>query len=116
MTATAGTKTSTPVTIMRRDAATGADGHAAGTAGDGHRRRRPALDVHRHRRGHGDANDAGRSRFRWNFGDDSEATTNGNTMSHVYTTPLVRRVVTVEVTLSNGQTISAVTEIIVAAF
>ena len=27
-------------------------------------------------------------RFKWNFGDDSEATTNGNTTSHVYTTPL----------------------------
>ena len=73
------------------------------------------MDLHRHRRGHRRQH-AAAAACKWNFGDDSEAVTNGNTTSHVYTTPLVRRVVTVEVTMSSGETISAVTEIIIANF
>ena len=64
----------------------------------------------------GETNEARPVSFRWNFGDDVTATTSGNTISHVYTTPSVRRVVEVEVSLSNGQTVSAVTEILVGAF
>jgi hypothetical protein len=114
VTATAGTKTSAPVTVTRRDPPPVPTVTLAGTAG--------AATVGVGQLWTFTATVAGTDantlpqRFRWNFGDDSEATTNGNTTSHVYTTPLVRRVVTVEVTMSNGETISAVTEIIIAAF
>ena len=114
VTASAGTKASAPVTVTRRDpppvptvtlAATA--GTAIGAVGQ--------LWTFTATVAGTDANTLPQ-RFKWNFGDDSEAVTNGNTTSHVYTTPLVRRVVTVEVTMSNGETISAVTEIIIAFF
>lgn len=55
-------------------------------------------------------------RFEWDFGDGSTASTNGNTTSHVFTTASQRRIVTVRVTLVNGQTLSATAEIIVGVF
>jgi hypothetical protein len=61
----------------------------------------------------GDADEALRPvSYRWNFGDDTSITTNSNEVTKVYTTTQAVRVVTVEVTLTNGQTISAQTELI----
>jgi hypothetical protein len=114
VTASAGTKTSAPVTVTRRDPPPVPTVTLAGTAG--------AATVNIGQLWTFTATVAGTDantlpqRFKWNFGDDTEAVTNGNTTSHVYTQPLVRRVVTVEVTMSNGETISATTEIIVSAF
>lgn len=54
------------------------------------------------------------SRYEWDFGDGITLTTNGNNTSHVYTTGGVRRTVIVRVTLANGATISASTDIIIA--
>ena len=114
VTATAGTKTSSPVTVTRRDPPPVPTVTLAATAGAA------TVDVGQlwtftATVAGTDANTLPQ-RFKWNFGDGSEAVTNGNTTSHVYTEPLVRRVVTVEVTMSNGETISATTEIIVADF
>lgn len=114
VTASAGTKTSAAVTITRRDpppvpSVTLAATAGAATPGIGQLWTFTATVAGT------DANTLPQ-RYKWNFGDDSEAVTNGNTTSHVYTTPLVRRVVTVEVTMSSGETISAVTEIIIANF
>jgi hypothetical protein len=114
VTASAGTKTSPAVTVTRRDPPPVPTVTLAGTAG--------AATVNIGQLWTFTATVAGTDantlpqRFKWNFGDDTEAVTNGNTTSHVYTQPLVRRVVTVEVTMSNGETISATTEIIVGAF
>ena len=114
VTASAGTKTSPQVTVTRRDpppvpTVTLAATAGAATVGIGQLWTFTATVAGT------DANTLPQ-RFRWNFGDDTEAVTNGNTTSHVYTQPLVRRVVTVEVQMSNGETISATTEIIVGAF
>ena len=114
MTASAGTKTSAVVTVTRRDpppvpSVTLAATAGAATPGIGQLWTFTATVAGT------DANTLPQ-RCKWNFGDDSEAVTNGNTTSHVYTTPLVQRVVTVEVTMSSGETISAVTEIIIANF
>jgi hypothetical protein len=51
--------------------------------------------------------------FEWDFGDGQTATTNGPSIGHVYTTNGVKTV-TVTVSLTNGQEISANTQIIVA--
>lgn len=114
VTATAGTKTSPAVSITRRAAPVvptvtlTADG-ATAIAGVGQRWTFTAAVT--------GTDDTGPAvRWRWNFGDDTTAETNSSTVTHIYTQPLTRRVVTVEVQLSNGQTISAVTEIIVANF
>ena len=65
----------------------------------------------------GDADEALRPvSYKWDFGDGTGVTTNSNVHTHVFTTGGVRRVVTVEVLLSNGQTVSAVTEVIVSVF
>jgi len=114
VTASAGTKSSTAVTVTRRDPPPVPTVTLAATAG--------ATTVGVGQLWSFTASVAGTDantlpqRFKWNFGDDSEAVTNGNTITHVYTTPTVRRVVTVEVTMSNGETISAVTEIITGVF
>ena len=56
-------------------------------------------------------------RYEWEFGNGATATTSGNTIAYVYTGGDRGRVqqVTVRVTLANGQTITAVTSIIVLA-
>ena len=114
VTASAGTKTSPSVTVTRRDpppvpTVTLAATAGTATAGIGQLWTFTATVAGT------DANTMPQ-RFRWNFGDDTEAVTNGNTITHVYTQPLVRRVITVTVEMSNGETISATTEIIVGAF
>lgn len=55
-------------------------------------------------------------RFEWDFGDEVTASTTTGTAVHFYDDELVRRIVTVRVTLENGDTISATTEIFVAQF
>lgn len=64
----------------------------------------------------GEANEARPVSYEWDFGDDTEQTTNGNVTTHVYTSPNVRRTVTVEVTLSDNQKVSATLDIIVGVF
>ena len=116
VTASAGTKTSTAVTVTRRDPPVVPTVTLAATAGAA----TPSVGqvwtfTATFPEGATDAETLPR-RFRWNFGDDTEAVTNGNVTSHVYTHPLVRRVITVTVEMSNGETISATTEIIVGDF
>jgi hypothetical protein len=111
VTAKAGTKDSNQVAIVRRDAppvasVTLAASAAAATLMGQSVTFTATVSVA------GDANEARPVSYRWIFGDDTSATTNGNIVTHVYTTAAALRVVTVEVTLSNGQTISAQTEII----
>ena len=117
VTATAGTKTSAPVTISRREAppvpaVTLTGTGAAAVVGIGQSWTFTATVTV----SGGETNEARPVSYRWDFGDDVTVTTSGNSVTHVYTSPLVRRVVTVEVSFSNGQTASAAMEIIVAAF
>jgi hypothetical protein len=57
------------------------------------------------------------TRFVWDFGDGSGATTNGGSTSHVYSSGAnSRRTVTVTIDLTNGQTIVATTEILLGTF
>jgi hypothetical protein len=57
------------------------------------------------------------TRYEWTFGDGSGATTNGNTISHVYTSGANSpRTATVTITLTNGQTAVASTDILLGAF
>jgi hypothetical protein len=117
VTARAGTKDSNTVTIVRREAppiasVTLAASAASVTLGIGDTRTFTATVTV----SGGEQNEARPVSYRWDFGDDSTATTSGNTVTHIYTTPAVRRVVTVEVSMSNGQTVSAQTEIITGVF
>jgi hypothetical protein len=55
--------------------------------------------------------------YDWDFGDGSTATTNGNITSHVYTSGAnTPRVVRVTITLTNGQTLVATTQILLGSF
>lgn len=115
--ARAGTKDSNTISIVRREAppiasVTLAATAGTATAGVGQSFTFTATVTVTG----GETNEARPVSYRWNFGDDTTATTSGNTVAHIYTTPSVRRVVTVEVSMSNGQTVSAQTEIIVGAF
>ena len=57
------------------------------------------------------------TRFEWDFGDGSSATTNGPTTSHVYTTgEMTARTVTVTIALTNGQTLVASTQFLLGDF
>lgn len=55
--------------------------------------------------------------FEWDFGDGIGTTTNGNVTSHVYgaSTASTRRIVSLTITLSNGQQVVATTEILIGA-
>jgi len=64
----------------------------------------------------GEANEARPVSYKWDFGDDTSLTTNSNVTTHIYTTPNVPRTVTVEVTLSDNQRVSATLDIIVGVF
>ncbi len=113
VTATAGTKTSPVVTVVRRDPPPTPNASLAATS---------EAPTSLGPRGAVTATAAGPdpnslpSRFDWDFGDGTTALTNGNVTAHVFTVELVRRVVSVKVTLSNGQTLTATTEIIVGDF
>jgi hypothetical protein len=115
VTATAGTKTSNQITITRRDpvpsptvtfTSTGAAPSLAaqlwtfaatvtGLPADGSVTARE---------------------FTWDFGDDTVLTTNSPTASHVYNVPRKVYTVTLRVVLSNGQSITAVNQIITGGF
>ena len=57
------------------------------------------------------------TQYEWTFGDGSGATTNGNSISHVYTSGAnMPRTATVTITLTNGQTVVASTDILLGAF
>jgi PKD repeat protein len=49
--------------------------------------------------------------YRWTFGDDSEATTSSNTVTHVYTSNGVKTA-TVTATTTDGRTATATTQFI----
>jgi hypothetical protein len=117
VTATSGTKTSNVVAIVPREAppvtsVTLAATPGATTLGVGQTFSFLATVTVTG----GETNEARPVSYRWDFGDDTSATTSGNTITHVYTTPTTRRTVTVEVSMSNGQTVSAQTEIITGVF
>ena len=117
VTAKAGTKDSNAVSIIRREAppvpsVTLAATPATAVVGIGQSWTFTATVTVTG----GETNEARPVSYKWDFGDDVTVTTSGNSVTHVYTSPSVRRVVTVEVSFSNGQTASAAMEIIVAAF
>jgi hypothetical protein len=117
VTAKAGTKDSNQIAIVRREAPPVASVTLAATAGTitvgiGQSFSFVATVTVTG----GETNEARPVSYRWDFGDDTSVTTSGNTITHVYTTPSVRRVVTVEVSMSNGQTVSAQTEIVTGIF
>jgi hypothetical protein len=117
VTATSGTKTSNVVAIVRREAppvtsVTLAATPGATTVGVGQTFTFVATVTVTG----GETNEARPVSYRWDFGDGTSATTSGNTITHVYTTPTTRHTVTVEVSMSNGQTVSAQTEIITGVF
>ena len=62
----------------------------------------------------GETNESRPVSYKWDFGDDSELTTNGNVATHIYTTGNVLRTVTVEVTMSDNQRASTSADIMVA--
>jgi hypothetical protein len=117
VTASAGAKTSTAITVTRRDPASVANATLAGSLGT------PVL-------GFGQtvtftatltitpADPAIQAtQYEWTFGDGSGATTNGNSISHVYTSGANSpRTATVTITLTNGQTVMASTDILLGAF
>jgi hypothetical protein len=114
VTAAAGTKTSSAITITRRPApaaptVTLAGTGATATVGIGQLWTFTATVA-------GTDDETRPVKFEWNFGDDTEATSNGNIITHVYTSPNVRRTVTVKVVLSNDSSITAQAEIIIANF
>jgi adhesin/invasin len=118
VTASAGAKTSTAVTVTRRDPASVATASVAATPiaavpGSGGQTVNFVTTV--------TVNPADASiqatRFEWDFGDGSTATTNGPDTSHVYTTgEMTAKTVTVTVTLTNGQTLVASTQFLLGDF
>jgi hypothetical protein len=57
------------------------------------------------------------TKFDWDFGDGSSATTNGPNIGHVYTTgEMTAKTVTVTITLTNGQTVVASTQFLLGDF
>jgi PKD repeat protein len=59
------------------------------------------------------------TKFEWDFGDGSSATTSGPNTAHVYTNPadeMKSKTVTVTVTLTNGQTLVASTQFLLGDF
>lgn len=62
----------------------------------------------------GETNESRPVSYEWDFGDGTSLTTNGNVATHIYTTGNVRRTVTVEVTMSDGQRKSTSADIIIA--
>jgi len=56
------------------------------------------------------------TRFEWDFGDGSTATTNGPSIGHVYSMELTTYNITVRAVFANGSAVSALTQIITADF
>jgi hypothetical protein len=57
------------------------------------------------------------TKFEWNFGDNTAATTDGPATSHVYTSgEMTVKTVTVRVTLTNGQTVLTSTQFLLGDF
>lgn len=116
ITAAAGTKTSNQVTVTRRDPAptpnvTFSSATSETASAQGQRWTFTATVT---------GTDASSlpTTYEWTFGDGTTATTNGNTTAHVYATSAVRvvRTVSVRVSLANGQSITASTDILVSSF
>jgi hypothetical protein len=113
VTATAGTKTSAAVTITRRAAPPLASVILTATVNNDRTIQGQSVRLVAAVTITGDADEGVRAvSYRWNFGDDTSATTSGNDVTHFYTTDPVIRIATVEVLLTNGQTVSAQTEFI----
>jgi hypothetical protein len=118
VTASAGAKTSTALTVTRRDPASVATATVTATPitavpGSGGQTVNLTATV---TVTPADASIQG-TRFEWDFGDGTSATTNGATTSHVYTTgELSARMVTVTITLTNGQTLVASTQFLLGDF
>lgn len=118
VTASAGAKTSAAVTVTRRDPASVATATLTATPvtavpGSGGQTVNFTATV--------TVNPADASiqatRFEWEFGDGSSATTNGPTTSHVYTTDeMTARTVRVTIALTNGQTLVASTQFLLGDF
>ncbi len=124
VTATAGTKTSTAVTITRRDPPptppTMGVTITVGTpdAATAQGQRWPFTAEVTASGGGTGAEVPQATKYSWDFGDGVTAETSGRTIAHVYATSAQRvvRTVTVRVSLSNGQSVSATTEILVGSF
>jgi adhesin/invasin len=118
VTASAGSKTSAAVTVTRRDPASVATASVTATPaatepGSGGQTvsftatvtvapADPSIQP---------------TRFVWDFGDGSSATTSGPSISHVYTSdPKSVRTVTVTISLTNGQTLVASTQFLLGDF
>ncbi len=118
VTASAGAKTSAALTVTRRDPAGVATATVAATPvpavpGSGGQTVNFTVTV--------TVNPADASiqatKFDWNFGDGSSATTNGPTTSHVYTADeMTAKTVTVTITLTNGQTLVASAQFLLEDF
>ena len=117
VTASAGAKQSTAVTVTRRDPASVATATLSATAGT------PVVGAGQQFTFTATVTvspadtSIQATRYDWTFGDGETTTTNGASTSHVYTTGTnSRRIVTVTISLTNGQTLIATAEILLGTF
>lgn len=120
VTASAGAKTSEPVEVTRRDAASVASAVLTATPvtavpGSGGQ----TVNFEATVTVTPEDDSIQGTQFEWTFGDGSSATTNGSRTSHVYTDPadeFKAKTVTVTITLTNGQTLVASTQFLLGDF